>query len=68
MSDERLDRIERKINRIGSIVIVMAVTVLIVVAVTLTRYLNVSLSHLQLGLLLSFGALVMLSLRQPFRN
>jgi hypothetical protein len=65
---DRLDRIERKINRIGSTVLVLAVIVLVSMAFAFSRILGVTVSVLQAGALASLAMAVTFALWRPFKN
>jgi hypothetical protein len=65
---DRLDRIERKINRIGSTVLVLGVVILISLAYGFSKVFDVTVSVLQAGALATVGMLVTFALWRPFKN
>jgi hypothetical protein len=65
---DRLDRIERKINRIGSTVLVLAVIVLVGLGFAFSRMYEVTVSVLQASALAGAAILVTFALWRPFKN
>jgi hypothetical protein len=67
MSDNQLDRIERKINRIGTFLIMLGAASLTALMFAIFRWENVSLSPLQMGVLVAIGVTLIYAIWRPFR-
>jgi hypothetical protein len=67
MSANQLDRIERKINRIGTLLVVIGATSLTALMLAIFRWADVSLSTLQMGVLVAIGLALIYAVWRPFR-